>query len=89
MIWIIIGVIVIIILIFFSAFFAAAEMAFVSADKAKIREQAMKGNKKAKILEDLMQNPDEVVSAIVVGNNLLTFLPQYLLEPLQLIFLEV
>jgi CBS domain containing-hemolysin-like protein len=70
MIWIIIGVIVIIILIFFSAFFAAAEMAFVSADRAKIREQAMKGNKKAKILEDLMQNPDEVVSAIVVGNNL-------------------
>ncbi len=70
MIWIVIGIIVIAILIFFSAFFAAAEMAFVSADKAKIRERAMKNDKKAKILEELMENPDEVVSAIVVGNNL-------------------
>ena len=70
MIWIIIGIIVIVAFIIFSAFFAAAEMAFVSADRVRVREKAMKGDKKAKLLEDLMENPDEVVSAIVVGNNL-------------------
>ncbi len=67
---IIIGIISIIILIILSAFFASAEMAFVSADIIKIRGKAMKGNKNAIILEKLLEKPDEVVSAIVVGNNL-------------------
>lgn len=68
--WVIVGIVAIIILIIISAFFASAEMAFVSVDKARVRDEAIRGNKKAILLEKLLEKPDEVVSAIVVGNNL-------------------
>lgn len=57
-------------LIFLSSFFAAAEMAFVSIDRIKVREESVKGRKNAILLEKLLENPDEVVSAIVICNNL-------------------
>jgi putative hemolysin len=57
-------------LIFLSSFFAAAEMAFVSIDRIKVREESVKGRKNAILLEKLLENPDEVVSAVVVCNNL-------------------
>jgi len=57
-------------LIFLSSFFAAAEMAFVSIDRIKVREESLKGRKNAILLEKLLEKPDEVVSAIVVCNNL-------------------
>lgn len=69
MIWIA-GIIVIAVLIFLSAFFAAAEMAFVSIDRVKVRMKSSNGMKNAILLEKLLDNPDEVVSAIVVCNNL-------------------
>jgi CBS domain containing-hemolysin-like protein len=70
MIWILINIIVIAILIFVSAFFSSSEMAFVSINRAVIVDKARKGNKKAQILENLLKNPDNVISAIVIGNNL-------------------
>jgi len=69
MLWILI-VILIAILVFLSAFFASAEMAFVSSDKVEIEERALNGDKNAKILKKLLEKPDEVISAIVVGNNI-------------------
>ncbi|MFW6121652.1 MAG: CNNM domain-containing protein, partial [Petrotogales bacterium] len=70
MIWILFGVFTIIFLIFASAYFSSSEMAFVSVNKAVIVDKARKGDKKAKILEELLENPDNVISAIVIGNNL-------------------
>ena len=70
MIWIIVGIVVTILLIGASAFFSGAEMAFVSISRATIREKANKGDKRAKILDRLLKNPENVVSAIVVGNNI-------------------
>ena len=69
MIWIII-VAIIGILIFLSSFFAAAEMAFVSVNRIKVRKKAKLGEKSAVILEKLLKKPAEVVSAIVICNNL-------------------
>ena len=69
MMWII-AIPIIIALIFFSSFFAAAEMAFVSMSKIKVRKESKKGNKQAILLKKLLEKPDEVVSAIVVCNNL-------------------
>ena len=69
MIWILVLVIVVI-LIFLSAFFASAEMAFVSSDRITIEERAANGDRNAKILKKLLEKPDEVISAIVVGNNI-------------------
>jgi CBS domain containing-hemolysin-like protein len=70
MMWIIFGVLTIVFLIIVSAFFSSSEMAFVSINKAVIVDKARKGDKKAKILEGLLKNPDNVISAIVIGNNL-------------------
>jgi putative hemolysin len=61
---------VIVLLILLSSFCAAAEMAFVSVDKHKVREESLNGHKAAIVLEKLLKEPDEVVSAIVIGNNL-------------------
>ena len=69
MIWIIV-IIVIGLLIFLSSFFAAAEMAFVSVNRMKVRKKAKIGDKDAIILEKLIKKPGEVVSAIVICNNL-------------------
>jgi CBS domain containing-hemolysin-like protein len=68
MTWIII--IVISFLIFLSAFFSAAEMAFISARRIRVRKAIEEGNKKAVLLETLMKKQDDVVSTIVVCNNL-------------------
>jgi CBS domain containing-hemolysin-like protein len=45
-------------------------MAFVSINRAMVADKARQGDKKAKILEKLLKNPDNVISAIVIGNNL-------------------
>ena len=70
MLWVISSILVIFFLIGASAFFSSTEMAFVSVNKAVIVDKSRNGNKKAKILERLYKNYDNVISAIVIGNNL-------------------
>jgi len=70
MLWIILGIVVVVFLIGVSAFFSSAEMAFVSVNRAVIADKARDGDKRAKSLETLLQHPDNVISAIVIGNNL-------------------
>lgn len=70
MIWIIFGLIVVLLLIILSAFFSSSEMAFISVNKAFIANKVMEGNKKAQILQNLLKDPANVISAIVIGNNL-------------------
>jgi len=70
MLWIIIGILVVICLILLSAFFSSAEMAFISINRAIIKEKAREGDKHAIILDRLLQKPENVISAIVIGNNL-------------------
>ena len=70
MIWILVGIIGIIFCIGLSAFFSGSEMAFVSVSRARVRERARTGDSQASTLDHLLKTPDEVVSAIVVGNNI-------------------
>ena len=55
------------ILILLNAFFAASEIAIISVDKKKLSYQAEEGNKKAKILLDLLKEPSRFLSTIQVG----------------------
>lgn len=55
------------ILIVINAFFAASEIAMISVDKKKITAQAEDGNKKAKMLLDLLKEPSRFLSTIQVG----------------------
>jgi len=74
MLWIIIGILVVICLVLISAFFSSAEMAFISINRAVVKEKARDGEKHAIILDRLLQNPENVISAIVIGNNLVNIL---------------
>jgi magnesium and cobalt exporter, CNNM family len=69
MIWSI-NIISIGILLFLSAIFSAAEMTFVSVNRIKVRKRSKAGDKNAVILEKLIKKPGDVISAIVICNNL-------------------
>ena len=67
-------IIVLIILIFANAFFAAAEIAFISLNDAKIEKMAKEGNKKAKSIEKMIKNPSKFLATIQIGITLAGFL---------------
>lgn len=62
------------VLIIINAYFAAAEMAIVSVNKNRIRTLAHEGNKKAKALSELIDEPNKFLSAIQVIITLAGFL---------------
>ena len=66
--------IVLIILIFVNAFFAAAEIAFISLNDAKIEKQVKEGNKKAKQIEKMLKAPSKFLATIQIGITLAGFL---------------
>ncbi|WP_330634518.1 hemolysin family protein [Anaerovorax sp. IOR16] len=61
-------------LILINAFFASAEMAFVSLNKNKIKLLANQGNKKAILLQRLIEEPNKFLSTIQVAITLAGFL---------------
>lgn len=67
-------ILVIIILILLNAFFAAAEIAFISLNDAKIDIQAKGGNKKAKKIKEMLVNPSKFLATIQIGITLAGFL---------------
>lgn len=66
-------IILIVILTLINAFFASAEMAIVSINKNKVKHLAEDGNKKAKLLLKLMEEPTKFLSTIQVGITLAGF----------------
>ncbi|MBD7913044.1 MULTISPECIES: hemolysin family protein [Clostridium] len=56
-----------------NAFFAAAEMAIVSVNKNKLKMLANEGNKKAKVVCKLIEEPTKFLSTIQVGITLAGF----------------
>ena len=65
-----IQIITLIILLFLSSFFSSAETALVSVNRIKIRTLEEEGNKKAKTLMKIYENEAKMLSAILIGNNL-------------------
>lgn len=63
-----------IILIFLNAFFAASEIAFISLNDAKIDMQAKEGNRKAKKIKKMLENPSKFLATIQIGITLAGFL---------------
>lgn len=64
---------IIVILTLINAFFASAEMAFVSLDHGKIREEAAEGDKKAIKVLKLLANSDNFLATIQVAITLAGF----------------
>ena len=66
-------ILLIIVLTGINAFFSGVEMAIVSVNKNKIRVLIEEGNKRAKLLEKLMEEPSRFLSTIQVGITLAGF----------------
>ncbi len=64
------SLVAIIILIAFSAFFSATETAFLSFNKIKMKTAAQDGNKRAQSILDLFERYDQLISTILIGNNI-------------------
>ncbi|MDS0525090.1 hemolysin family protein [Clostridium sp. SHJSY1] len=69
----IIYIVLLIALTLINAFFAAAEMAIVSVNKNKLKMLASEGNKKAKVVCKLIEDPTKFLSTIQVGITLAGF----------------
>lgn len=65
-----IEIIIISILIVFSAFFSLSETALLSVNKIRIRHLAESGDRNAKTLLKLLENPELFLAAILIGNNI-------------------
>lgn len=59
-----------VVLILFSAYFSATETAFSSLNKTRLKTLAEDGNKRAAVTLKLSDNYDKLISAILIGNNL-------------------
>ena len=62
--------IVLIILLGLSAFFSSAETSLTTVNKIKMRSEADEGNKRAKMVLKITDDSSKMLSAILIGNNI-------------------
>ena len=67
---IVVQIIALVVLILLSAFFSSAETSFVSCNKMRMKSLADDGNKKAARVLRITSNSSKMLSAILIGNNL-------------------
>jgi len=67
-------ILILLVLIFLNAFFAASEIAFISLNDNKVRHQAEEGDKRAKLIMGLLDEPTKFLSTIQIGITLAGFL---------------
>ena len=63
-------ILAIIILLLLSAFFSSAETALTTVNRIRIRSLADDGNKSAVIILKILDNSSKMLSAILIGNNI-------------------
>ncbi|MFC4781789.1 HlyC/CorC family transporter [Eubacterium multiforme] len=63
-------IILLIILLILSAFFSMSETALMSLSKIRIRHMVEEGVKGAKLVEKLIEDPNKLLGAILIGNNI-------------------
>lgn len=69
-----------------SAFFSGAEIAFITANKLGVEIERDKGTRRSKMIAGFYNNPKQILSTILVGNNIVLVIFSYcmtlLIEPL-------
>ena len=68
------SILIIIICILFSLYFSATETAFNSVSRIRLKNKAEEGNKKAALVLKLSEKYDELLSTILIGNNIVNIL---------------
>lgn len=59
-----------VVLLMLSAFFSSAETSLVAVSRIRIRTLADEGNRRARMLLEIFSHEDKMLSAILIGNNL-------------------
>ncbi|MDD6857792.1 MAG: hemolysin family protein [Lachnospiraceae bacterium] len=62
--------IILLVLLCLSAFFSSAETAFTTVNHIRIHSLAENGNKRAAIVEKIVDNSAKMLSAVLIGNNI-------------------
>lgn len=68
----------IVVCLILSAFFSCSETGLTGASSARLHKLASEGNKKAKLAIELRHKKDELISSILVGNNIVNILSSML-----------
>ena len=63
------NIVVLGVLILFSGFFSSVELAIFSISKIKMRRLVAENKKNAKLLSDMKQKPQSLLTTILIGNN--------------------
>lgn len=63
-------VILLVILLILSGFFSMSETALMSVSKIRVRHMVEEGVKGAKLLQKLIEEPNKLLGAILIGNNI-------------------
>ncbi|WP_024614240.1 hemolysin family protein [Clostridium sp. Ade.TY] len=63
-------IILLIVLLMLSGFFSMSETALMSLSKIRIRHMVEEGVKGAKLVEKLIEDPNKLLGAILIGNNI-------------------
>ena len=61
---------VLVILIILSGYFSASETAFSAFNRARMKNLAQNGNKKATLVLKMSEDFDKVLSTLLIGNNI-------------------
>ena len=69
-----IHIIIIVVCVILSAYFSATETAFSTYNRIRVKNIAEKGNKKASLALKLSDDYDSLISAILIGNNIVNIL---------------
>ena len=69
-----ISLIIIVLCVIMSAYFSATETAFSSLNRIRVKNMAEKGNKKAQLVLTMSENFDNLLSTILIGNNIVNIL---------------
>ena len=67
-------IIILIILLILSGFFSMSETALMALSKIRIRHMVEDGVKGAKLVEKLTEDPNKLLGAILIGNNIVNIL---------------
>lgn len=67
-------IIILILLILCSAYFSGTETAFMAINRFRIKHKAIKGDRQARRIMQLLQHPDRFLVLVLIGNNLVNIL---------------
>lgn len=67
---VLIQIIILVVLILLSAFFSSAETALTTVNRIRVQTLVEQGSKRAKILSKVIEDSGKLLSAILIGNNI-------------------